>query len=70
MRNPPDQVRIGTYNNFPLWVPRSKLNDMIGKVAYFRRFGGMMIYIGHGESFQFDVCVNCPVHPETRKIEE
>ena len=65
----PDQIKVGKYNEFELWVPRNEFNDIIGKVAYFRQFGSTMIYVGHGASLRFDVCVCYPVHPSTRKID-
>lgn len=58
-----NRVRIGYYGaGLAMYVPRSELKDIAGKVAYFREFGSMLVYVGFGEKLRRDR-VNCPVHP-------
>lgn len=62
-------IRIGDYNGIPLLVPRKRMYEVIGRVAYFREFGNMLVFIGGGEACRDDV-VNCPVHPCWPRLRE
>ena len=64
-----DQTQIGTWCGIKMFVPNQELNNVIGKVAHFRRFGNMLIYVGYGDTItRKDGYVSCFVHPRTKRV--
>lgn len=66
-----NSIKIGAYNGKDLIIKRSLLPYVAGKVVYFRAFGNMYVYAGYGNEINsHDYDVNCPVHPDFKKVYE